>query len=79
MLSHADDPALVQNQDPVSVHDGADALGNDEHGCLCLRRQFVQIRPQGRIGAVIQGTERIIENIDLGLTGQGPGNGKAIT
>ena len=72
----AHQPALVQHKDLVRVQHGGDALCHNDHGGvvgLCL-----QSAAQGYIGLVVQRREAVVKQIDLGIFGNCPGNGKPL-
>src|SRR5947207_523859 len=56
------DAALVQDDDPVGVHDRADPLGDDEYGRLA--GVGAQCRAQPRIGAGVERREAVVEEVD---------------
>ena len=48
----ADDATFVQHDDPIRIHDGADALGNDENGSAS--GLVLKCGPQPGIGGEIE-------------------------
>ena len=68
--------AVVEHDDLVGVHDGRDALGHDhERG---VGNVFGKLLAQARVCFVVEGAKRVIEHHDLGLFGQGAGDGQTL-
>ena len=58
------------------MHDGRDALGHDhERG---IGNIFGELFAQASVGLVVEGAKRVIEHHDLGLFGQGAGDGQTL-
>ena len=64
--------AVLQHQDLITVHDGADALGNDDGGGA--REGLGQALAEGGIGLIIQGAGGVVQDQKFRSAGQGPGN-----
>ena len=63
MSAHSADLSVIQQQDPVGIHDGRDALGHDDPGHIfvvpaqgCVESSF---------GFQIQGAGRIIKDQNI--------------
>ncbi len=70
------DPPLVDDHDLIGPQDGADALGDHQAGMfegLCIQR----ILDFG-LGLHIHGAGAIVEDQDLGMRDQRPGNSQAL-
>ncbi len=76
MAPGADDPALVEDDDPVGVTDGRHPLGDDHHRRLggLLRKR----RAQRRVGRVVERGEGVVEEIDLRALDQSAGDREAL-
>ena len=76
MGAQAHQPALVQHENQVRVHDARHPLGDDEH------RASPQVRPQfpaqAGFGGVVQRGEAIVEDVDGRALDQGPRDGQAL-
>src|SRR5699024_11156355 len=70
--TEAVDLAVLQDDDPVGVLDGADPLGDNQLGGI---RDFLQegLADHG-VGVGIDGGGGVVENENLGLFQQGPGD-----
>ena len=68
----ADDGAIVQDDDPVGVEDGAHPLGDDHHRGVA--RLPAELRAQPRVGGGVQGREAIVEEVDERPLDDGPGD-----
>ena len=67
---------VVEYNDLVGVHDGRDALCHDhERG---VGDVFGQLLAQARVGLVVKRAKRVVEHHDLGLLGQGAGDGQTL-
>ena len=67
---------VVEYDDLVGVHDGRDALCHDhERG---VGDVFGQLLAQARVGLVVKRAKRVVEHHDLGLFGQGAGDGQTL-
>ena len=67
---------VVEYDDLVGVHDGRDALCHDhERG---VGDVFGQLFAQARVGLVVKRAKRVVEHHDLGLFGQGAGDGQTL-
>ena len=64
--------AVFEHQNLAGVDDGRNALGNDDHRGICGVRS--QGGAQAGVGSEVECRERVIEQIDLGLTHQGSGD-----
>ena len=71
-----DDPAPVEDDYPVGVHDRADPLGDDYPGGPAGLP--VQGLPQVPVGAVVKGGEGVVEDVDVRAPAHGAGYGKAL-
>ncbi len=67
MLADADHLAVVQNDDLVRVHNGADAL-RDDHSCG-VGKLLRDAGSDGLVGLVVECREGVVKNQDLGLGG----------
>ena len=74
--AEADTFAFVEDQDLLGVPDGADALGDDDADRI--REVLRESASQVRVGAVVKGREGVVENEDLGRSGEGSRNGKPL-
>ena len=76
MFAYAGDLAVVQDDDLVGVPDGADALGHDDPGGVLAG--LVQGAAEDPVGLIVQGGEGVVEEEDLRLPGDGPGDGEPL-
>src|SRR5437762_862526 len=76
MRADAFDAALVQDDDPVGVHDRADPLSDDEYGRLA--GVGAQCRAQPRIGARVERREAVVEEVDRRSLHKGARDRKAL-
>ena len=76
MLADADHFAMVENDDLVGVHDGADALGDDDAGRV--GKFFGDAATDRFVGLVVEGREGVIKDEDLRFGSDGPGDAKAL-
>ena len=68
---------FVQHNDFVSVHDGIDALTDDEHGFMF--GFFGKRRAQFGVSFEIQCRKRIVKNVNIRLNRNSPRNRQALT
>ena len=71
----ADDPALVEDDDPVGVADGGRPAGRRSR--RSPRRSRGQRRAQRRVGRVVERGEGVVEEVDLGPLHQRRGRSPA--
>ena len=74
--AHVDDPALVEDRDPVGQGEGGAAVGDDEGGAL--GGDGAQRLPDGGLGGGVDGARRVVEHEHAGVVEQGPGQGDAL-
>ena len=67
---------FVQNDDPVGVQNGANALGNKK--TRHASGLFFEHRAQLAVGFVIQRGEAVVKDIDLRLAADRAGDGNAL-
>ena len=68
--------AVVQHDDPVGVLEAGRPLADDEHRHAA--RQSRNGLAQSRVGGKVQGAGAVVQNQDVGLCHQGPGDGQAL-
>ena len=68
--------AVAEHQNLVGVADAAGALGHDEYGHIAF--QLFDGLPQFQVGDKVQGAGGVIQNQDIRLPHQGPGNGQPL-
>ena len=76
MGADAGHPALMEYNDLVRMADGADALGDNQHGrplCL-LGKRFAQ----SGVCLKVQSRKTVVKNIELGFLYKGSGDGQAL-
>ena len=76
MGADAGDPSFIQNNDLLCVEDRADTLGYDDR--RRLSSFFLQNFSKSCIRLIIQCGKTVIENINLRLSGNRPGNGQTL-
>ena len=73
------DPALLQDEDAVGQQDGLlDVVGDQEHPRLVARAEVGHQRLHLEAGEGVEGGERLVEQEELWLSDQGPGQGDAL-
>src|SRR5690349_1601051 len=80
-LEVLDDPAraAAQQHHPVAEADGlAHVVGDEEHGQLLLAPDPLELVVQDVAGHRVQGAERLVHQQDVGVLGQGAGEGDAL-
>jgi hypothetical protein len=70
VAAQANHAAVVEHDDLVGMHDRADSLGHDDHPRVT--RRGLQGRPQPRVGGRVQRGEAVVEQLQPGLSHQGP-------
>ncbi len=76
VIADADDPAVVQHHNLIRAQHGADALGDHDHAGVCGAGRE---RPaQRRVGRIVQGRERVVEDVDEWVLGDGPRDGQPL-
>src|ERR1700733_1397106 len=70
------DAAGVKDDDLVGVHDRADPLRDHDHGGILGPR--AQGMTEAGLGGDVQGREAVIEQVEAGTPGQGPGDGQPL-
>ena len=73
----ADDPAAVEDDDPVGAHDRADPLGDDDRRWRPSISRARAARRQ-RVGLEVERREAVVEDVDLGPLDQRPGDRQAL-
>ena len=68
--------AALEDDDLVGVGDGGHALGDDHHGRVAGVRS--QRGPQPRVGREVERRERVVEQVDLRLDHQRPGDAQPL-
>lgn len=68
--------SFVKHDDLIGVTDGADTLCHDEDGSVL--RLFLQRLAQRGVRLEVQGREAVIENVELRLLHQRPGDGQTL-
>ena len=58
--------SLIQYNDLLRMHDGRDALRDQQHCAAVFPAQFVQRPPQRRIGLEVQRGEAVVKQVDFG-------------
>ena len=76
MGAHVVDLSLVQDHDPVRVHDGVEPLGDDDLGGLGAG--VFEGLPDGRVGGGVHGAGGVVQDEDLGVLEQGPGDAQPL-
>ena len=71
MASGLDDPALLQDDDPVRVPDGRQAMGDDEAGAP--RQQHAERALDFQLREAVDVRRRLVEDQDLWIGGQRSG------
>ena len=64
--------SVLQYQNLIAVHDGADALGYDDGGGA--GEGLGQTLAEGGVGLIIQGAGGVVQDQKFRPAGQGPGN-----
>ena len=77
MVPGTDDATFVDDEDLIGVANGRDTLGDDEH--RGLGGVPAQRPAQFRVGRYVEGGEGVVEDVDVGLLDQGPGDGQPLT
>ena len=77
MRPHARNATLVKNDDLVGMHDGCNALRDDDDGFAAHAR--MKSTAQRSIGLVVKGREAVVEQVSTGVGCQGAGNGEPLT
>ncbi len=72
-----DDQPVLKDDDLLGVDDGRHALGDDDDRGFPRHRR--EGRPQPGVGRDVKGRKGIVEEVDLGTTHEGPGDGQALT
>ncbi len=65
------DPAVVQHQDQVRIADGADPLGDDEHGALARPNEPVERVADGRLGFGVDRRGAVVQDQQARIDQQG--------
>ena len=65
MRADADDATVVEDDDAVGIEDGADALGDDEHGGV--RRFALECGAQPGVGREVQRRKAVVEDVHVRL------------
>ena len=69
-------PAVIHHHDQIRIHDGGDPLGNDQLGGVGQLRG--ESLPDLGVGGGVHGAGAVIQNQDLGLFQQRPGNAQTL-
>ena len=76
MGAYVVDPALVQDHDPVRVHDGVEPLGDDDLGGAGT--DVPKRLPDGLVRGGVHGAGGVVHDEDLGILQQGPGDAQPL-
>ena len=76
MPADADHLAVLQHHDPVGLDDGRDPLGDDHDGRVPGDR--LERGPQARVRGQVQGREGVVEQVDLRVVDERPGDRQAL-
>ena len=76
MSAHIDDLAVVEHDNAIRVHNGGDALGDDNFGGF--GHGIPQRGADARVGGGIHGGGRVVKDNDLGLFQQRPGDAQPL-
>ena len=76
MCSLAGHSAVFQDKDQVGIHDRANALGDNQTGCV-LHFSFQRL-PELFVRLIIKGGKGIVKNVDFRSAGNGAGDGEAL-
>ena len=76
MGSVADDGAVLEDDDVVGVDDRRDPLGHDDDRRMPGDR--LECRPEPCVRRQVEGREAVIEEIDVGLRDERPGDGESL-
>lgn len=77
MRSNAHRPAVIENDNDVSVPHRGDTLGNDDLGDV--GQLFFEVMPHFGVRCKVERGKAIVKERDFWLLGNGAGNGKPLT